>query len=94
MQKYPESRFAANVRAYSDAWRSIGVSFGRQAKRCEMHKGQFSNLRNNNSPNPSVLTALRIAKGLRLSLDDLLTDCPQHRNRVVWGILSHRGEPG
>lgn len=71
--------FAANVTAYSDAWRGKGVSYTDQAKRCNMPKGQFSEMRHGKYPNPGIWTALRIAEGLRVSVDELLTDRPDVR---------------
>jgi transcriptional regulator with XRE-family HTH domain len=93
-QMQPTPIFAANVRAYSDAWRGLGVTFAEQAKRCNMNKGQFSEMRSGKFPNPGVWTALRIAEGLRVSVDDLLTDKPDHRARVAHGIFTHRGGEG
>ena len=71
--------FAANVTAYSDAWRGKGVSYTDQAKRCNMPKGQFSEMRKGKYPSPGIWTALRIAEGLRVSMDELITDRPDVR---------------
>lgn len=71
--------FAVNVTAYSDAWRGRGVTFSEQAKRCSMNKGMFSEARSGKYTSPGVWTALRIAEGLRVTVDELLTDRPEVR---------------
>jgi transcriptional regulator with XRE-family HTH domain len=80
--------FAANMRAYSDALKGRGITFARQAARCNMNKGQFSEMRNGKMPNPGVWTALRVAEGLGVTVDDLLTDRPDRRQRVASEIFS------
>lgn len=79
--------FAANVAAYSDAWRGRGVNFSEQAKRCNMPKGQFSEMRSGKYPSPSVWTALKIAVGLGVALDELVTDKPLVRDAVARRIF-------
>jgi hypothetical protein len=78
---------AANVTAYSDAWRGRGVSYTDQAKRCNMPKGQFSEMRGGKHPSPSVWTALRLAEGLQVTVDELLTDRPDVRHSVCRRIF-------
>lgn len=88
--------FAVNVTAYSDAWRGRGVTFSDQAKRCNMNKGQFSEVRSGKHPNPGVWTALRVAEGLGVSVDDLITDRPSVREaacrRIFEGKHSWRSQ--
>ena len=79
--------FAANVTAYSDAWRGRGVSFQEQAKRCNMSKGQFSDMRAGKIHSPGIWTALRMAEGLGVSMDDLVTDRPSVRESAVRRIF-------
>lgn len=79
--------FAANVTAYSDAWRGKGVSYTDQAKRCNMSKGQFSEMRNGRFPSPGIWTALRIAEGLRVSMDEIVTDRPDIRQAACRRIF-------
>lgn len=79
--------FAANVTAYADAWRGRGVNFTQQAARCNMPKGQFSDMRSGKYPSPSVWTALRMADGLGVSVDDLLTDRPSVREAACRRIF-------
>jgi transcriptional regulator with XRE-family HTH domain len=83
----PTPIFAANMRAYSDAWRGRGVTFAEQAKRCHMNKGQFSEMRSGKFGNPGVWTALRVAEGLGVKVDDLLTDRPDRRKEVSEAIF-------
>jgi len=80
--------FAVNVTAYSDAWRGRGVSFSDQAKRCNMNKGQFSEMRSGKYHNPGIWTALRVADGLGVTVDDLLTDRPSIREAVCQRIFT------
>ena len=74
--------FAVNTVAYSDAWKGRGVTLTDLAKRCNMSKGQLSNLRSGRMPSPSVWTALRLADGLGVTIDDLVTDRPDRREAV------------
>ena len=83
----PTSIFAANLRAYSDAWRGRGVTFAEQAKRCNMNKGQFSEMRSGKFSSPGVWTALRLAEGLGVTIDDLVTDRPERRQQVATRIF-------
>ena len=85
-----KSIFAANVTAYSDAWRGRGVSFQDQAKRCNMSKGQFSDMRAGKVHSPGIWTALRVAEGLGVSIDDLVTDRPEIREDAVRRIFEGR----
>ena len=85
--------FAANLTAYSDAWRGRGVTFAEQAKRCKMPKGQFSEMRSGKYHSPGVWTALRIAEGLGVTVDDLLTDRPLRREAVAQGIFVGKSQP-
>jgi transcriptional regulator with XRE-family HTH domain len=78
---------AANVTAYSDAWRGRGVSFTDQAERCNMPKGQFSEMRKGKYPSPSVWTVLRLSEGLGVSLDELVTDRPEIRQAACRRIF-------
>jgi hypothetical protein len=79
--------FSANVTAYSDAWRGRGVSFTEQAKRCNMNKGQFTEMRQGKFMNPGIWTALRLAEGLRVSMDELVTDRPDIRDAAARRIF-------
>jgi len=87
--------FAANMAAYSDAWRGRGVSYSDQAKRCNLNKGQFSEMRSGKVHSPGVWTAVRIAEGLGVTVDDLVTDRPGVREaacrRIFEGKSSYRG---
>jgi hypothetical protein len=88
--------FAVNVTAYSDAWRGRGVSFSDQATRCNLTKGQFSEMRSGKVTAPSVWTALRIAEGLCVSVDELITDRPSIRDAACIRIYTgktHRKSP-
>jgi transcriptional regulator with XRE-family HTH domain len=85
--------FAANMAAYSDAWRGRGVSYADQAKRCNLSKGQFSEMRSGKVHSPGVWTALRIAEGLGVTVDDLLTDRPSVREKVCQSIFSGNNRP-
>ena len=80
--------FAANVRAYSDAWRGRGVSFTELAKRCNMAKSHLSDMRAGKVPSPSVWTALRLAEGMGVTVDDLVTDRPTRRQAVCQNIFN------
>jgi len=79
--------FAANVTAYSDAWRGRGVTFSEQAKRCNMSKGQFSDMRAGKIHSPSVWTALRMAEAFTVSMDELVTDRPEIRQAATRRIF-------
>lgn len=79
--------FNANLRAYSDAWRGRGVTFSAQAQRCNMNKGQFSEMRSGKFPNPGIWTALRLAEGLGVTIDDLVTNRPERRAAVARRIF-------
>ena len=85
--------FAANMSAYSDAWRGRGVSYADQAKRCNLNKGQFSEMRSGKVHSPGVWTALRIAEGLGVTVDDLLTDRISRREEVCRLIFEGRHRP-
>lgn len=80
--------FAANLRAYSDAMKGRGVTHTEQAKRCNMGKPAFSELRSGHVHSPSVWTALRLAEMLGVTVDDLLTDRPDRRAAVAQRIFS------
>lgn len=80
--------FAVNMTAYSDAWRGRGVNFSKQADRCNLNKGQFSEMRSGKINSPSVWTALRIAEGLGVSVDELITDRPSIRDAACLRIYT------
>jgi transcriptional regulator with XRE-family HTH domain len=84
----PKPIFAVNMTAYSDAWRGRGVTFSEQAKRCNLNKGQFSEMRTGKYHSPGVWTALRVAEGLGVTVDELLTDRPAVREEVCRRIFS------
>jgi len=83
--------FAANLQAYSDALKGRGVTQTEQAKRCNMFKSTFSQLRSGHVNSPSIWTALRLAEMLGVTVDDLLTDRPDRRAAVAQRIFSGEG---
>jgi transcriptional regulator with XRE-family HTH domain len=87
--------FTANLRAYSDAWKTKGVSLAQQAARCNMGKPAYSQLRSGNVQAPSIWTAVRLAEGLGVTVDDLVTDRPSVREATCRRIFEgkHRGVP-
>jgi transcriptional regulator with XRE-family HTH domain len=91
----PTPIFTANLRAYSDAWKTKGVSLGQQAARCNMGKPAYSQLRSGNVQAPSIWTAVRLAEGLGVTVDDLVTDRPSVREATCRRIFEgkHRGAP-
>ena len=89
----PTPIFACNLRAYSDAMKGRGVTHTEQAKRCNMSKPVFSQLRSGKVHAPTVWTALRLAEMLGVTVDDLLTDRPDRRAAVAKRIFSAAVQP-
>jgi len=85
---------AANVTAYSDALKGAGISHSDQAKRCNMNKGQFSEMRTGKFPNPGIWTCVRLAEGLGVELGDLVTDRPAHRDAVKMRLFARYATEG
>ena len=84
----PTPIFTANLRAYSDAWKTKGVSLGQQAARCNMGQPAYSQLRSGNVQAPSIWTAVCLAEGLGVTVDDLVTDRPDRRAAVAYRIFN------
>jgi transcriptional regulator with XRE-family HTH domain len=78
--------FRLNMRAYADAAKRAGYKYGKIATSAGYSKGHWSDLLSGKIPNPSVATAARVAKALRVTVNDLLIDDRTTRARTAFAV--------